>query len=387
MKFGSVSVVINPPFPVKQAGHIIQVDEIFTVHDDLHARLLYLEGEGVAWLHVSADSLGLPLCVQETLEQELSLYWNKPINVTVSATHAHHCCDPENEGYLTFFMETVLNAAKNMRIREVGELAVSYRSQDFDELGKSRISNHKADAVKLDLIQILSGDTILAEIIVHNVHPTVLYAKHPFFSAEYPGYVLQRLHGRKPEIFHTFMQGPAGDTSTRFTRKSQDYDSVIELGEKMVHKILEMKTQEAVPIPLKLSLEKKVLPLQHEFQPIDMSKMPTELSEREQITMSYGPILREQLKEHPEKLEKEILLTMIDFGGPRIIFAPNEMFSWWRTLLDASRCTLVCYSNGAAPYLTGPGQYLLTYETFTDTVTDESKEQIVKVIRSWNGGN
>ena len=84
-----------------------------------------------------------------------------------------------------------------------------------------------------------------------------------------------------------------------------------------------------------------------------------------------------------EKLKKEICLSCVDLGGPRIVFAPNEMFSWWRTQVDDSFCALVCYSNGEAPYMTGPGQYLLTYETFTDTVTDASKKEIADVIRQW----
>jgi len=383
MRFATAQTKINAPFFVKQAGHIIQVDKLKEYHDDLYARLLYLEDEAAAWLHISADNLGMDLKIQKTIEEKMGVFWQKKLHVTLSCTHAHHCCDPEDERYLTFFLETVIKAAQQLDIKEAGELQVNYRTAYFDQLGKSRISHHEADSLHVDLIQILKEDQVLAEIVIHNVHPTILYAKHPFFSAEYPGYVLQRLQEIEPDVFHTFMQGAAGDTSTRFTRKSQDYDSVIWLGDKLLVKLEDMKKITVQSVPLRLTYTEQSLPLFHEFHPIDMSKMPQDLSERELITIGYGQILREQLKEQPEKIKKEALLSCMDLGGPRIIFAPNEMFSWWRTQVDDSFCALVCYSNGEAPYMTGPGQYLLTYETFTDTVTDESKQRIAELFRKW----
>ena len=144
-----------------------------------------------------------------------------------------------------------------------------------------------------------------------------------------------------------------------------------------------MKQQTVSRRPMHLHMEERTIPLSHTFAPIDMGEMPQDLSEREKLTIGYGQIMRKRLEDAPEKLKKEILLSCMDFGGVRIVFAPNEMFSWWRTQVDDSFCALVCYSNGDAPYMTGPGQYLLTYETFTDTVTDDSKQEIVRVIRQW----
>ena len=146
---------------------------------------------------------------------------------------------------------------------------------------------------------------------------------------------------------------------------------------------MEMKNEELPSVPLKLSFMSETVYMDHQFNPIDMSKMPSNLSEREIETIGYGQIMRQRLKDAPEKLKKEVFLSCICFGDYRIVFAPNEMFSWWRTQVDDSFCALVCYSNGHAPYITGPGQYLLTYETFTDTITDETKYRIASVLNKW----
>lgn len=397
MYFAAAQTKINAPFAVKQAGHITQEEKIWSFRDDLYARLLYLEDENLAWLHISADNLGFDFSVQQTIEAQLGSYFEKKkqfcpcsekkLHVTVSCTHSHHCCDPEDASYVRYFTDTVVEAAKNLKIREMGELTVSYQTESFDKLGKSRISHHTSESVQVDLIRIWQGEKAVADIVIHNVHPTTLYANEPYFSAEYPGYLMRSLKQEEPDVFHTFMQGAAGDNSTRFTRSAQDYAAMEERAELLCQQVRKMKQQTVSRSPMQLSMDKRIIALSHTFEPIDMGNMPSDLSEREKLTIGYGQIMRKRLEDAPEKLKKEVLLSCVDLGGVRIIFAPNEMFSWWRTQMDDSFCALVCYSNGEAPYMTGPGQYLLTYETFTDTVTDASKEKIVDLIRHWGTKN
>lgn len=383
MRFGTSQTIINAPFPVKQYGHITQITELSEYHDDLHARLLYLEDEQEAWLHISADNLEFELRVQQTLETECRKLLHPELHVTLSCTHAHHCCNSEDERYIQFFIETVLKCAEKMEIHELGDLSIGYTTSFFDEVGKSRISNHEAESLQVDLFKIQKDGKDLANIVVHNVHPTVLYATTPYFSAEYPGYMLNKLNETEPDVFHTFMNGAAGDTSTRFTRKCQTYASVEYLGEKLFQKVMEMKQEEIKSVPLKLNFMSTVIPLEHQFNPIDMGDMPQNLTEREIETIGYGQIMRQRLKDHPESLKKEVLFSCIDFGGPRIVFVPNEMFSWYRTQVDDSFCALVCYSNGQAPYITAPGVYLLTYETFTDTLTTNTKYRLCAVLNEY----
>lgn len=383
MRFASATVNINPPFPIKQAGHLSQVDKISEVHDDLGARLLYLENDEMIWLHISADNLGFNIKVQAEIEKQLNDYTNKNTHVTLSTTHSHHCADPSNSDYAQFVANQIINAAKKMPIQEMDDLNVTYQSVFFDQVGKSRISHHVSDSVHIDLFEIRNGEKLLADIIIHNVHPTILQANTPFFSAEYPGYVLRKLNEVEPDVFHTFIQGADGDNSTRFTRPSQDYSAVVQLGEKLFNKLIEMKKETLPSCKLDLSFESKTIALAHEFDPIDLKEMPDDLSEREKETISYGQIMRQRLKDHPENLKQEIMISKVTLGAYRILFMPNEMFSWYRTQVNRDFCALGCYSNGYAPYMCGPDQHLLTYETFTDTVTKAKKEEIVQLLKTW----
>ena len=78
MRFGTTQVIINAPFPVKQSGHMQQVTELTEYHDDLHARLLYLEDQNTSWLHISVDSIEFKLYFQQTLENELKNQSEQP---------------------------------------------------------------------------------------------------------------------------------------------------------------------------------------------------------------------------------------------------------------------------------------------------------------------
>lgn len=383
MRFATARTSINPPFPVTQAGHISQVTELTEVHDNLEARLLYLENEDFIWIHASCDNLGLDISIQKRVEDELSTFFNKTTHVTVSTTHSHHCGSPRNPKYAEFVCDTIIEAAKLLIIEEVGDLEVAYSTCFFDEVGKSRISHHTSESTAVDLFEIKKEGEVIADIIIHNVHPTILQANTPYFSAEYPGYMLRRMNETEPDVFHTFIQGADGDNSTRFTRPSQDYTAVEALGEKLFVKVMEMKKEEVASFPLKLHFESRIIPLKHEFEPIDMGTLPDDLSERELETIGFGQIMRQRLKDNPQNLKKEIMLSCVDFGSSRILFMPNEMFSWWRTQVDDSFCALGCYSNGYAPYMCGPDQHLLTYETFTDTVTRECKLNIVQLLNQW----
>lgn len=383
MKFACSQIVINPLYPVEQAGHIQQTEKISTLHDDLHARLLLLEDQFL-WLHVSVDNLGLPIVVQQEIEKKLQQqYPDKEVHVTLSCTHSHHCANPSDDQYRKDVTEWISTAALTLEPKEVKEMKVTYRSCFFDGVGKSRISNHEVEHLYLDLIQLSDQEKVLAEIIIHNVHPTILQASTPYFSAEYPGYVLKQLNIKEPAVFHTFMQGADGDISTRFTRPSQDYAAVEFLGGKLLHQLDILKKTPAEQVNCTLFFDSQVLSMEHEFEPLDLGDIPDNITDREKETIGYGQIMRQRLKDNPDRLTKEILISVMRLGTFNILFMPNEMFSWYLGEVDKKKTCIACYSNGYSPYVTGPSSRLLTYETFTDTLTLNSKTKIIELLHQW----
>lgn len=380
MKIATSTICINPTFPIKQSGFIQQVNPIYSFHDDLHARIIAFEDNNQVIYHISFDLLGLPFIVQKRLQEELQKKSNKRVIVTLSCTHTHFGCDETNETYQNDLIQRVLYAIDYLNYVESDSFEISYQCVPFESLGTSRISSHKA-IVLLQLYTIYYEQKPFIEMIVHNVHPTIHDGYTPYFTSEYPGYVLQELKRKYPNIYFTFLQGAAGDISTRFTRTSQNYDGVIILGNRLVNEVERLMNENVDRKSLnQVIYESKVLPLNHEFHPIDLTNLSIELTPRELETIEIGTRVREELSHHLETLDKEILISKLQLGPYQFVLLPNEIFSSYIQFIDISKTSIVAYSNGYSPYITGINDNLITYEKFTDTLTIESKERLIEII-------
>ena len=382
MRYAYQQICLDPLKPVRQYGHSCQVDPVSEVHDHLHGRILAFEDENMLFVNVSVDLLGIDYVVTQKLEERLNSEHDKPVHLVISATHTHYGGDTRIEEYRQQCLEQIYEGISSLQFKE-GQLSATYKSVEFEGVGTSRITGHKA-LVLLNLIQIYDGDEEVVDIINHNCHPTVLSAeKTHFFSSEYVGYALSRLHDLDG-LDYTFLQGAAGDVSTRFTRKGQQYRDVEDLGEKLVEKVSWLKQQPAERKPLSLAYQQKMIEPTYDLTPIDVSLLPDNLSERELYTISLGKGARTELIAHPERWQRSLLISQLDLGLVRIIFAPNEFFSYYLSVLDTSKAFLVCYSNGYSPYVAPLDQLIYTYETFTDILSRDTKQEIVDTLKSFN---
>ena len=384
MRYAFSQVNINPHFPVKQAGFIQQVDPIDEVHDDLMARIMALDDGKMIFVSVSMDVLGIDLMFQKEVAALVRHCWDKPCTLTVSCTHTHFAGDVTNHDYRSQLLDQVTEAIQNLQFVNCGEITVSYKVTDADGLvGTCRISHHSG-IVRLGLIELYADDEKIAQIICHNCHPTIMSgADTHFFSSEYPGYVTKGYMQNHPGVFCSYLQGASGDISTRFTRKTQGYESVIELGNRLLSKVEELEKAEAERMPLSLQYREKTISCAHEFNEINFDEIPEDISERELETIGYGKIVRERLASHPEKWQKDVLISRLSLGRLALVFAPNELFSDYNRYVDRDNAFLACYSNGYSPYVTPVDEKLLTYETFTDTLTRETKLAIIETLKEY----
>ena len=377
MKFKTFSININPLKPVRQDGHIQQVNKVFKVHDDLNARFLIIEDEFI-FIHISTDTLGFNLSFQNELNDKLNKIFDKDVKLVISSTHTHYGGDTNDINYKNQLMDNFIDALTNIELQEYKNLYVSYKQTIFDEVGKSRISNHDAILV-LGLLEIYDDNKVISNLINYNTHPTILDANTTdYFSSEFPGYVLSKLK----DEFYTYTSGCMGDVSTRFTRSNQTYESVIELGDKLYNKILELKKIQTNKYPLTMSYDELVIPIKHSFNEIEL--INTNLTDRELETIEYGKIVRQRLKDNPDTLIKEIKMSSLHLNKFNIIFIPNELFSDYLNNVNINNTIISCYSNGYGPYMLPINKKIFTYELFTDTFSNQTKQIIIDQLKKWS---
>ncbi|MDR1794469.1 MAG: hypothetical protein LBR25_03665 [Erysipelotrichaceae bacterium] len=383
MKFAAIYRNINPDKPVKQAGFIQQTDPISEVHDDLQLRLLALEDETQIIFLASLDILGVNLEFEEKVEAEYQKHYDKKVHLILHATHTHFGGNPKDEDYQKQVYQHLLKAREDLKFQEYENLRVTYSSEPFTKIGQSRISDHQPYGVFLDVLAILNGEVPLAVYFIYNCHPTILSGYTPYFTSEYPGQTIRKLKEQYPGVFFSFGQSAAGDVSTRFTRKSQEYPQVEAFAELLAQEVSDQLKKPQLSCRLTLEYRQSILSLEHEILDMDSLPIPENLTDREKETIRYGAISRQEKLKNPENLSKSEKISCVSLGEVRLIFAPNELFSDYLRALDKSHASLICYANGYEPYVVPVGFKRLTYEFFTDTFTQKTKQDLFALLTSF----
>lgn len=379
MEFASIKVIINPIVPVKQYGFITQTEPILSVHDDLYLRLAFIRNQEKVLLYVSLDNIGISEAQFAAFKEIAKTKYGKDATLLISCTHTHFGGDPKDPMYGAQLGEAFELALETAHPKEVGDITFAYRWRDYDEVGKSRISGHTAN-VRLEAFSLYAENHRIATFIIHNVHPTIMHASTPYFSAEYPGALLKMCTVSCPGEFFSFMQGADGDISTRFTRHEQTYDEVRRLAT-LLHETIEAMMKEEVELkPLDFSVDETTIPITHELLDPEKLAQGSNITDREKETIEYGRIVLEGLKSKVNQLPASLTITRVRFPGYTQLFVQNELFSEYIETLPKGKASLICYTSGYRPYVAGLRPVRLTYELFSDTLSLSSKELLYKTL-------
>ena len=387
MKYSFKKINIESPFPTTQCGHLSQTNELFEYHDHLYARASSFKDDNNWIIHLSMDLLAFDLASRNNLQAYLREYYkDDTIHVITSTTHTHYANSVRNPKYVEYLVDLLKKEIVLMEYKDVENITTSYQRIHSNAVGKSRISGYETNNEYLSLIRFYENDNNFFNIVYYNCHPTILQANVPYFSSEYPGYVLKKLEDNYPNVDFTYLQGAAGDISSRFVRSGQDYEALEELGNNLYKEITELMDKDVDKVKFKLEYKEVYLEYEHEFTPIDLSQIRQDLSERELETIRLGQIMRKNLEENNNPifttLIKDIIISSLNVGSVKFIFFPNEIFSEYMNYLDLDKQLLVSYSNGYGPYVLPIDFRHVTYEMFTDTLTRKTKEKIIDIFKN-----
>lgn len=387
MKFSFKKISIEAPFATTQCGHSCQTFLVYEFKDHLYARASGLKLDDKWIIHLSMDLLAFDLENKELLENRLRDYYNNPnLNLITSTTHTHYANSVRSKEYKEWLIETLFNGITSMNYETRNNVATTYQRMHTNACGKSRISNYETNNENLCLIRFFDDKENFFNIVINNCHPTTLAATSPFFSSEYPGIVLKQLEDEYHNNF-TFIQGAAGDISSRFVRDGQDYESMLKLANNLFLEIKQLMQNDVKKVPLKLDYTVQEIKYEHDTSPVDLSNMPKNLTPRELETIKIGQAERAKLD---QKVASEIfgslilrqIVASLDLGSIKIIFYPNEIFSQYMDYIDLDKKMLVSYSNGYGPYILPIDFKNVTYEMFLDTLTIKTKEKIIDIIKN-----
>lgn len=265
MKMGFAAAAITPPLPCQMAGYAV-FREAKAVHDGLFARALAFREDGKAPVVIlGLDVLNLDELCMRALNDRLAQQGVERDRLLVCCTHTHASFGGifDMERGINRAMPELLGEARPDLVEHLvkqSAAAVESALSDMAEVSvamsrgameKRLATNRHATELPSDqsffLMEFLRADG--KKLLLYNLscHPTVLNAENRLLSADFPGGVNARLRSEYDMVL--FVNGSAGDMSTRFTRRESSFEECERFAQIVCDKIKELRGQgEFVPL-------------------------------------------------------------------------------------------------------------------------------------------
>jgi neutral ceramidase len=223
LKAGFAAADITPALPFAMGGYDHRTSPAEGVHDPLYARALVLDDLSGGRLGlVAVDLVWVTAGLCETVAARAG--WARE-RLILAATHTHSGPLRSPDWLPDRLAALLAEASASLQPVEavVGSAPVA-------GLGTNR---HAPDRPGPAAVKVLSfrrpgtgGVAPVGALIQYPCHPTVLGAENLLVSADFPGSALRRIGAN----WSLYVNGAAGDVSTRFTRRGQDFAEVERMG-------------------------------------------------------------------------------------------------------------------------------------------------------------
>ena len=388
MKIGFMKTDITPPIGTELGGYA-GYRPCSGVHDPLHCRAVVLEQRGVRYALVSLELMCVDEALQARIAQAVAEMGISKEHLLVSAIHSHAApqgsipgegpLDPVNNSCIvhtkefTDYMRSVVAAAADA-CKAAAEKLEAFQVRAArgvrPQVGSER---HTGAQPGGDLTVIQCRTESGRSLILYNFpcHPTVLSADNLLVSADCAGGVEALLDADMA----VFLNGAAGDISTRFTRRESSFAECERMRDVTVEAVTELLsgTTYTAPEPLKgihkrIKLQAKQVPAEETAR-----KQLEETTLRWQQAISEGAdagtirILKSYVEGAGVNLEfartlnciRELHLpvTVFRFCGQDFVTIPGELFS----TLQPQGVSVIGYTNGYYRYVCDEGAYEAGY--------------------------
>ena len=418
MKAGFGKALLTPPPGVELAGFAGEGRTALGVHDELYARALLLQNEGEdAFCLVQTDLLDIDDGFAADIRAHLAPLGLLDNHIFVGAIHTHSGPKGTNKGtdpfvrgmrglmggydetlcrdYLRAIAEAVAQARQNLCL-------CSFR---YGTVNTEGIATNRTDRA-------LPGDPALLalegwredgqKLLLYSLacHPTVMNWENRLVSADLPGGVAALLEGGEyAQVM--FLNGSAGDISTRFTKTAPTFEEVGRLAQTLagyigqaldnarplatrparataLHTAMQVKALDSVPAAGEklTALEKELAAARREGRP-DLRLYESRVEgAQSNLSLSQGFAGVEELP---------IEVRLFRLGTLVFVFVPGELFSALSNPLRAEfgpEVVFCSYFGGYQGYIADEEAYNRgTYEALSSPYEAHQGRQLMEQVR------
>lgn len=412
---GFAKQCITPKLPAPLRGYA--GDRIASeVHDDLYTRCLGMEQDGVRYLFVQCDLIGVDDSVLNAVLGKIENLHIDKEHLTIVATHTHagpggtvdtsrepfsnlqDIFGMPNPEYLDLLAEKISLAAHNC-FADLKECELTIARGSIEKVGTERHDPTLPgdNSLLVFLFRRIDGKKLL--LYNYACHPTVTGPGNLMITADFP-YAVERDLDYNLVMF---VNSNAGNISTRFTRQSSGFEQVEIYKDIIVKQIKEaLKTpvyqgafdhfaMNRYPITLPI---KKVRPVEVEKEALENHEKQlakAQASGKDALTLrllaSYveGSKIAVGLADALKGLESiDAHFTIMQFQNVTIAVIPGELFSTLGVPLKNEGIEIFGYGNGYYLYLADKASYdQMVYEAMSSPFEKGVGEFLINEIRKY----
>lgn len=416
---------ITPSTAGPLAGYAARGDAQSTgTHDDLRATIVWLrdgDGPGIVWL--TLDAIGVTADLYEALRDAVHSGLEERPVVLACASHTHSgplgWTGSIHEGHPGRRSETAIaelvNAARDLastaRASESEAVSLRLSTRPVAGVGTNRLSPdgpHDRSAGILTMRR-KKDDTLVAMVLDYATHPTVLDAGNLQWSADWPGAArdvvsaaieaadaFSGVASHRPAI--AFLQGAAGDVSTRFTRHGQGFVEAARIGALLAGEVVVDLSGGGGALDGTIGVVTAEIVLPVRPLPEIATAEATVADAERALAATSGPVhapavrlaqtrldgARVQLALVRAELPAEIVLPVevVSIGDAAWVHVPLELFASLGARIQRASpfasTRVIGYSNGYRGYLAdGVAHDSGSYEALSSYFSAEASEQFV----------
>lgn len=406
---------ITPKLPTPLRGYAgVRIAQ--KVHDDLFARCIGMEQNGIRYLLVQCDLIGVDDSVLNKVFEKIEDLRIEKEHMTIVATHTHagpggtvdtskepfanlqSIFGKPNPDYPDYLAEQIAVAARNA-FSDLKECTLTIARGNVEHVGTER--HDPALEGDSSLLVLLFERIDGKKLLLYNFacHPTVTGPENVMITADFPYAVEKELSSEYDLVM--FVNSNAGDISTRFTRKSSGFEQV-ELYKPLITGAIRNSFNNPVyhgsfdhfdmkRHPLTLPI-KKVRPVEvemgalaaHEAKLADaVAQGADTMTLRLLSTYVEGGKIAVGLAETLAGLESiDAHFTLITLQDITIAVVPGELFSTLGVPLKKQGIEIFGYGNGYYLYIADEASYdQMVYEAMSSPFEKGVGEFLVNEIR------
>jgi hypothetical protein len=377
--------------------------------DPLTVGALVLERDDARLAIVAADVVAVDAALGTEVAAAAGLDRSQ---VALCASHTHsgpagivvrlHPADPDrlDPALRARFVATAADAIAAARVA-AEPVAVLFGATETEGLATNRNDPAAADSVRCSVLATKRRDgTIQAALVHFPCHPTILGADNRRVSADFPGALRRVFETTRspgaPSPLALFINGAAGDISTRFTRRGQDPAEVARIGAALAAEaVIALSRARALDGPLRYA-RATVNIAPHPRQPAVTAESAEVVAataasnhglQRQAETRAQGAAMLAALAAVPgAALPAALGLEAWALGDLVLLAMPGELFASLGQRIAAAAGTpplILGYTNGYVGYLADRAAHAAgTYEALASRFGPEAGDRVVAAASS-----